>query len=95
MSLFLKRRLERKVEQALSATWEHTQPVAISLDPPPSEQPDGSLLAGASFSVQRRDGSWKEIHREQPVTLADEDAVDDFLARGLSVLLMKHPIWPH
>jgi len=86
-------RLERKIEEAQCATWDHARPLAIRLDPPPRMEND-ALVVGASFLVQARDGGWVEIHREPATPLADAEAVDDFLARGLSLVLMKHPAWP-
>lgn len=87
-------RLTRKVEQALASTWEHAQPLAIRLEPPPHCDAEGRLVVGAAYLVQGRNGAWVEVHREPPVALADAEAVDDFLARGLSMLLMRHPAWP-
>lgn len=86
-------RLTRKVEQAQSAAWDHAQPLAIRLDPPPFVE-DGAVVAGASYLVKARDGNWVEVHREPVTRLANAEAIDDFLARGLSLLLMKHPAWP-
>jgi hypothetical protein len=86
-------RIERKVAEAQAARWEHSQPLAIRLDPPP-EIADDAVIAGLVFSVQSKAGAWVEVHREPAAKLASEAEVDDLLARGLSVFLMKHPSWP-
>jgi hypothetical protein len=87
-------RLRSKLAQAFATTWEHTQPVSVELDPETRLRDDGKLVAGARYLVQARNGDWIEVHREAAVILADAVAVDDFIARGLSILLMKHPSWP-
>jgi hypothetical protein len=86
--------LQRKLDESLASTWDHLQPIDIRLDPAPQEEADGTLKAGAVYLVQSRPGDWVEVHREPVVLMGDGDAVDDFLARGLSTLLMKHPSWP-
>jgi hypothetical protein len=89
----LVRRVERKVAEAQSARWEHSQPVTIRLDPPP-EISGHAVITGLAFLVQSERGSWVEIHREPAAKMASEGEVDDLLARGLSIFLMKHPSWP-
>jgi hypothetical protein len=89
----LLRRVERKVAEAQSARWEHSQPLAIRLDPAPQISGD-VVVTGLAFLVQSECGLWIEIHREATVRIACEDGVDDLLARGLSIFLMKHPSWP-
>ena len=66
---------------------------AIRLDPPP-QVADDAVIAGLAFLVQSKAGSWVEMHREPAAKLASEAEVDDLLARGLSIFLMKHPSWP-
>lgn len=92
-ALQLRQRLDKACAEALATTWEHAQPVSIKLDPPP-KLVDDALLAGAAYIVQARGGEWVEVHREPVAKMTTEDEVDDFLARGLSILLMKHPTWP-
>ncbi len=87
-------RLETKLQQCRSATWEHTQPIDIRLDPKPEPMGDAPIVAGVVFLVQSRSGAWIEVHREPASVLSDESAVDDMLASGLSIFLMKHPAWP-
>jgi hypothetical protein len=86
-------RIERKVAEAQAARWEHSQPLAIRLDPPP-QIADDAVIAGLAFLVQSKAGAWVEMHREPAAKLASEAEVDDLLARGLSIFLMKHPSWP-
>ena len=85
--------LRKKIRQALEEPWSHTPPISIQLSQIKSA-PDGLITVGASYLVQQRDGTDAVVHDEAPVTLADEQAADDFLARGLSSFLMKHPTWP-
>lgn len=85
--------LQRKVGQALDETWSHTPPISIQLSQIETGC-DGSITVGASYLVRRRDGIYAVVHDEPAVTLVNEQVVDDFLARGLSSLLMKHPVWP-
>jgi hypothetical protein len=86
-------RIERKLAEAQAARWEHSQPLAIRLDPPPAIA-DDAVIAGLAFLVQSKAGAWVEMHREPATKLASEAEVDDLLARGLSIFLMKHPAWP-
>lgn len=86
--------LEGKIAQALRQPWEHTRPISIELHPATAMQPNGAVSAGIRYLVQSRDGAWVEIHGDAPVMLVDEAAVDDLLAHGLSIFLMKHPSWP-
>jgi hypothetical protein len=86
-------RLERKLDEARSAHWEHTQPIAIALDPAPRVAGD-VITAGLVFRVQSSRREWIEVHREPQIAMRREDDVDDLLARGLSIFLMKHPAWP-
>jgi hypothetical protein len=90
----LRDKLERKLAEARASTWEHTQPLEIALDLDESDAGDGSVVAGARYLVQKRSGEWVTVHEEPAVKMSDEIAVDDFLARGLSIFLMKHPSWP-
>lgn len=94
MSETLIDRLRSKLAQAFATTWEHTQPVSVEFEPETRLCDDGTLVAGARYLVQARGGNWVEVHREPVAILADAAAVDDFIARGLSILLMKHPSWP-
>jgi hypothetical protein len=87
------RRIERKVAEAQSARWEHSQPLAIQIDPAPEISGD-AVVAGFAFLVKSGPGSWIEIHREPATKMVCADEVDDLLARGLSIFLMKHPSWP-
>lgn len=89
----LLQRLERKLDEARSSPWDHTQPIAIDLDPTPRIAAD-ALAAGLVFRVQSSRSEWVEVHREPETAMMREDDVDDLLARGLSVFLMKHPGWP-
>jgi hypothetical protein len=87
-------KLQRKVAEARASTWEHTQPLEIELDLQGDTAGDGSVVAGARYLVRKQSGEWVTVHQEPVVRLSDEVAIDDFLARGLSVFLMKHPSWP-
>lgn len=89
----LLQRLERKLDEARASPWEHTQPIAIDLDPAPRVSGD-AVTAGLVFRVQSSRREWIEVHREPEIAMTGEDEVDDLLARGLSVFLMKHPGWP-
>lgn len=86
-------RAERKVAESQSARWEHSQLLAIWLDPSPKMAGD-AVIVGFAFLVQSKRGSWVEIHRKPAAKLTSADEIDDLLARGLSIFLMKHPSWP-
>jgi hypothetical protein len=86
-------RLERKLDEARASPWEHGQPIAIDLDPAPRVSSD-AVTVGLVFRVQSSRHEWIEVHREPETEMTREDEVDDMLARGLSVFLMKHPAWP-
>jgi len=86
--------LQLKIARVMKQPWEHTQPISIELHPATAMRPDGMLTAGLHYLVQGRDGAWVEVYADPPVALADDAAVDDLLAHGLSIFLMKHPSWP-
>jgi hypothetical protein len=86
--------LRLKIARVMQQPWEHTQPISIKLHPATAMRSDGILTAGLRYLVQGRDGTWVEVHADPLVALADEAAIDDLLAHGLSIFLMKHPGWP-
>jgi hypothetical protein len=79
--------LDKKINEAFCREW-HPQRRSRA------EVFDADNGTGLRLFVQRRDGSWVQVHKEPPVVLEDEDDVSDLLARGLSAFLMKHPEWP-
>ncbi|TVR11191.1 MAG: hypothetical protein EA385_01835 [Salinarimonadaceae bacterium] len=83
----LRHYLDEKLRQAFSEEWDPKRPTRVEI------VEDGELI-GLRFLARRRDGSWSAVHEEPHFALASRQDVDDFLARALSVFLMKHPGWP-
>lgn len=79
--------LDSKVRQAFAEEWDPLRPARVEVIGEGAE-------AGLRFLARRRDGSWSVVHEEPPVALVTNQDVDDLLARGLSIFLMKHPGWP-
>lgn len=88
-------RLQRKLGETFSNTWEHANAVDAVLDPLTefSEQTE-ILRGGVSFRVKDSGGVWHVVHHEAMREIRTNDELDDWLARGLSRFLMKHPMWP-
>ena len=79
--------LMRKLDQAFADEWDPNRPTRV-------EVIEESGATGLCFLARRRDGSWSCAHEEPPVPLSTSADVDNMLARGLSLFLMKHPSWP-
>lgn len=79
--------LDRKLRQAFSEEWDLKRPTRV-------EMIQIGDLIGLRFLVRRRDASWAVVYEESPVALETTAAVDEMLARALSMFLMKHPGWP-
>lgn len=79
--------LDRKLAEFFAEEWDPARPTRAEVI-----ESDGSL--GLRFFVRRADGSWIVVHEEPLVSLTTNIDVDDLLARGLSIFLMKHPAWP-
>jgi hypothetical protein len=95
MSETLLDELRRKLGQAFAVTWEHEEGMDVVLDDGTALDPaSGALDGGMSFRVRTHDGAWHIVHREQIENVRDSVALDDVVARGLSLFLMKHPTWP-
>lgn len=80
--------LTTKLGQSFSEEWDPNRPTRV-------EVIEESGATGLCFLARRRDGTWSSVHEESPVPLETSADVDNMLARGLSLFLMKHPSWPH
>lgn len=88
-------RLRRKLTETFAETWDHTNPVDAVLDPDTAfDERAGVMHGGISFRVKDSRGAWQVVHHEPMGQLHDVVELDNWLARGLSQFLMKHPIWP-
>jgi hypothetical protein len=79
--------LDQKLAESFAEEWDPARPTRAEVI-----ESDGSL--GLRFFVRKADGSWIVFYEEPAVPLTTNSDVDDLLARGLSVFLMKHPAWP-
>jgi len=79
--------LERKLAESFAEEWDLARPTRVE-----TIESDGAI--GLRFFARKPDGVWVMVHDETPVPLEREIDIDDLLARGLSIFLMKHPAWP-
>jgi hypothetical protein len=87
-------RLQRKLAEAAADKAEHKNVQDIQLDDDTRLDGDGRLTGGLSFRVRDSKGAWHVVHRERMDGLLEASELDDVLARGISIFLMKHPSWP-
>lgn len=96
MSHKLLKMIETKLDQAFSEIWPNRPPIQAVLDEGTRYDPDiGGVIGGVTFSAfSRRNNEWAIVHKEPMSVLKSEVDVDDWLAKGLSTLLMLHTRWP-
>jgi len=88
-------RLQRKLAEAFAQGWARAEGLDALLDPDTAADPaSGALSGGIAFRVTDRAGLWHVVHHARMENIADPVALDDWLAGGLSIFLMKHPTWP-
>jgi hypothetical protein len=87
-------RLRRKLAVAAADREQNAQPQDAVLDEGTALDTRGALQGAIYFRVQDAAGAWHVMHRETLDGVEDAAALDDVLARGLSLFLMKHPTWP-
>lgn len=88
-------RLKRKLAEAFAQGQARAEGLDARLDPDTAADPaSGTVSGGVSFCVTDRAGRWHVVHHARMEAITDPVALDDWLARGLSIFLMKHPIWP-
>lgn len=79
--------LEKKMREAFQDEWDPKRPTSFEFIG------DGNVV-GLRFYKRRQDGSLQLVYEEPPTSLTSKKCVDDLIARGLSIFLMKHPSWP-
>ncbi len=88
-------RLSRKLAEVEADKAEHKNVQDVLVDEGTHLDPvDGSLSGGLAFRVRDGGGVWHVIHHERMDRLHRAIDLDDALARGFSIFLMKHPSWP-
>lgn len=79
--------VEKKLSEAFAEEWDPRRPSTV-------EVVEEGQRIGLRFRVSGSKGVWKDIHDEPPVEIATARDAEDLVARGLSIFLMKHPVWP-
>jgi hypothetical protein len=88
-------RLQRKLDEAFADPWMPGRRLEAALDTGTAADPaTGALSGGVAFRIVEADGRRQLLHHARLDGVASPAALDDFLAEALSVLLMKHPVWP-
>lgn len=87
-------RLNRKLAEAFADAWDHRNAIAYEVSSDTRIDPATGCLSGGIKFLVRGGSEWVVVHQERMGELRRDDEVDDFLARGLSQLLMTHPTWP-
>ena len=88
-------RLHRKLAEAFAEGWARAEGIDAQLDLDTASDPTtGAVSGGVAFRVADRAGAWHVVHHARMDGIADPVALDDWLAQGLSIFLMKHPVWP-
>ncbi|WP_447968613.1 hypothetical protein [Nitrospira sp. M1] len=82
----LKKLLIKKLIESFEEQWDLDRPTRY-------EVVEEGEKVGLLLFAQKSDGNWSLIHDELPIHLKTEVDVEDFLARALSIFLMKHPAW--
>lgn len=88
-------RLTRKLGEAFNEGAERAKGLDAVLDADTAADPkNGAVTGGVSFRVEDGAGRRHVVHHARMDAIRDPDGLDDWLARCLSILLMKHPTWP-
>lgn len=95
MSETLEQRFERKIKESFASSWGHRAPLfgRLTRGAAPTEV-IGGLSGALEIYARAENGSEALVHRETFENVDDDEKVDDVIAEGLSIVLMKHPQWP-
>jgi hypothetical protein len=85
--------LRRKIRQIETDRWGEKQAPVVRLDA--AEDAAGRLSGALEIVLRKRDGAEFVFHRESLDGVATAEAADDRLAAALSLVLSRHPKWPH
>lgn len=89
-------KVEKKLNEAFSEIWPNRPEIKAVLDDNTHyNATKEGLEGGVSYlSYSKRQAEWILIHHEPMHLLQNEEAIDDWVAKGLSTLLMLHTRWP-
>lgn len=86
--------LKRKLDHIRSERWADRTAPSIQLTRDSGEGEGGALRGALQVYMRTATGAEKLLHEERLDGISSETALDDCLARVLSLVLHGHPQWP-